>query len=392
MAGAGAALPRGLDGHRHGGQGAGRVGHRRRPRPQQRVRRHPVPAQHRAGRGAQPEADGGNRRGHRESHARQRHRLGLRPDPGRGARRPLGTHLRELFRASGHREKLCRRLCARHAGHAEGRCQHHRHRQALHRRRRHRVRQGPRRQQVQQIADDQHPRRRLLSGAGSGRADRHVLVQFLERRGGRHQLRQDARQPRHAHRRAEDKDGLRRLRHHRLERPRRSAGLPQRQLRGRDQCRQRHDHGAGRLEGLYRQHHQAGGKRRDPDGAYRRCREPHHPRQAARRPVRQEPGAERLRRQGRSHAAARAGAPRGARVAGAAQERPTCAADRTRQEDPGGRQDRGRHVEPERRLVDHLAGHGQHQCRLPEWRHGIGRHSRGGRQGQCHLQRGRQGR
>jgi beta-glucosidase len=59
--------------------------------------------------------------------------------------------------------------------------------------------------------------------------------------------------------------------------------LQQRQLRARDQRRHRHGDGAGRLEGLHRQHHQAGRERRDPDGAHRRRRHPHRAREAARR-------------------------------------------------------------------------------------------------------------
>ena len=59
------------------------------------------------------------------------------------------------------------------------------------------------------------------------------------------------------------------------------------QLRGRDQCRARHVHGARQLEGALREHAGAGAVRRDPDGAARRCGAPDPAREVARRTVRE---------------------------------------------------------------------------------------------------------
>ena len=63
---------------------------------------------------------------------------------------------------------------------------------------------------------------------------------------------------------------------------------------------------------------------------------------------------------------ARAGPARGARVAGAAQERADAAAAAAVLEGAGGRQERRLAPEPDGRLEPHLAGHRQHQRRLPE--------------------------
>jgi beta-glucosidase len=63
-----------------------------------------------------PQAGRRDRRRHREGRARHRHRLGVRPDPGRRARRPLGPHLRKLFRRPDAGAQLCRRLREGHAG------------------------------------------------------------------------------------------------------------------------------------------------------------------------------------------------------------------------------------------------------------------------------------
>jgi hypothetical protein len=109
-------------------------------------------------------------------------------------------------------------------------------------------------------------------------------------------------------------------------------GCTQRQLRPGHQRRRRHGDGAGRLEGLHQEHHGRRRGRPHPDGAHRRRRHPHPARQAARRPVRQAAVAERVCRQGRGAAGARAGAPRRARIAGAAEERGTGAAAGRRQE------------------------------------------------------------
>ena len=74
-------LPR-VDVDRHDGQGAGDLGHRRGPRPQQRLRRDALPAQHRARRGARSGADDTHRPRDRRAGS------GDRASPG-PSRRPL---------------------------------------------------------------------------------------------------------------------------------------------------------------------------------------------------------------------------------------------------------------------------------------------------------------
>ena len=73
---------------------------RRRPRRRRRQGLGPLPAQHRAGRHAQPgdRREGGARDGARGR--RHRHALDVRPVHRRGARRALGAHLRELRRVA----------------------------------------------------------------------------------------------------------------------------------------------------------------------------------------------------------------------------------------------------------------------------------------------------
>ena len=119
----------------------GHLGHRRRARQLERLRRHAVPAQHRAGRRARP-VPGPRRRGrHGPCRARHRAGLGLRADAGRGPRRPLGPHLRGLLGGPADHARLRLRGDARPAGRRPRRHRlerRDRHRQALHRRRRHR--------------------------------------------------------------------------------------------------------------------------------------------------------------------------------------------------------------------------------------------------------------
>ena len=117
------------------------LGHRRRARQQQRLRRDGVPAQHRAWRRARPVP--GPRHQGRDRRADPRHRpgLGVRADARRRARRPVGPHLRGLLRGPADHARLrlrgrstaCRAQPPRHR-----RGRRDRHRQALHRRRRHR--------------------------------------------------------------------------------------------------------------------------------------------------------------------------------------------------------------------------------------------------------------
>ena len=66
----------------------------------------------------------------------------------------------------------------------------------------------------------------------------------------------------------------------------------------------------------------------------------------------------------RTHPGPRPGTAGGARVAGAAQERPRRAAAAARPEGAGGRRERRQHVQPDRRLVADLARHREQQCRL----------------------------
>ena len=101
-------LPR-VDVDRHGGQGAGDLGHRRRPRPQQRLWRDALPAQHRARRGARSGADGADRPGDGGAGSRDRHHLGVRADAGRRAEPALGPDLRKLQLRPGRGPRLCAR-------------------------------------------------------------------------------------------------------------------------------------------------------------------------------------------------------------------------------------------------------------------------------------------
>ena len=99
-------LPR-VDVDRHGGQGAGDVGHRRGPRPQQCLWRDALPAQYRARRRARSGADGADRPGDRRAGSRDWHHLGVRADPGRRAEPALGPHLRKLQQRSRRGSRLC---------------------------------------------------------------------------------------------------------------------------------------------------------------------------------------------------------------------------------------------------------------------------------------------
>ena len=100
-------------------------------------------------------------------------------------------------------------------------------------------------------------------------------------------------------------------------------------------------------------------------GAHRRCRHAHSAREAARRAVRERASLRRDRSHKRSSCSARrasrCGATGGARIAGAAEEQERRAAAAARSERSGGRKQRRRHRQANRRLDDHLAGHGQHE-------------------------------
>ncbi len=69
------------------------VGHRRRPRPFQRLWRHPVPTQYRPGRRPRSRTGPGDRPGDRQGRARHRRQLGLCPDHRRRRERTLGPVL-----------------------------------------------------------------------------------------------------------------------------------------------------------------------------------------------------------------------------------------------------------------------------------------------------------
>ena len=133
------------------GRRARDLGHRRRPRQLQHLRRDPVPAQHRARRRARPVPDPRRPGRHGAPGARDRPGLGVRADAGRRPRRPLGPHVRGLLRGPADHARLRLRGDPRPAGPQPPRHRlrrRDRHRQALHRRRRHRGRQGPGRQRL----------------------------------------------------------------------------------------------------------------------------------------------------------------------------------------------------------------------------------------------------
>ena len=106
---------------------------------------------------------------------------------------------------------------------------------------------------------------------------------------------------------------------------------------------------------------QAGGGGRDPDGAHRRCGDAHPAREAARGLVRSQAVRRPLRRQGIGRRASRARARSRARIAGAAEERERRAAAASRARACWWSARAPTTCQPGRRLVAHVAGHGQHE-------------------------------
>ena len=164
------------------------LGHRRRARPQQRRRRHAVPAQHRPRRARNDPELLRQIAAHTAARdARHRHRLDLRADRGGAARRPLGPHLRGLFGGSRPWSRATPRPMVEGLQGKVGApdflerprgCLG----QALPRRRRHHRRQGPGRHPGQRGRAARRARRRLHRRDERRRADGDGLVLQLERR------------------------------------------------------------------------------------------------------------------------------------------------------------------------------------------------------------------
>ena len=243
-----------VDVDRHEGEGAGDLGHRRRPRAQQCLWRDALPAQHRARRRARSGADASASASATAEQVRatgitwafaptlavvQNPRWGrtyesYSSDPAAGARLWRGDGA-AAFRASSARSTSVLATAKHYLG--DGGTFHGKD-------------QGETR--TSEAEPRPHPRRRLLRRAQGERADGDGELFELHRHRDRQALGQDARQRPSRRRRAEEAARLRRAGRQRLERHRAGAGLHQVALPAGDQRRDRPGHGPRRLEEVHR--------------------------------------------------------------------------------------------------------------------------------------------